>query len=93
MTITIDSKGAATTDYPEQGCGGKLTRVGTSGAYSFYSEKITKGAYDSAKGTGCLDGTVVMTKAGGNLLFSWFGSVDDRPVTASATLALSKPKI
>ena len=92
ITITIDSKGA-TTDYPEQACSGKLTRVGTSGAFVFYSEKITKGAYDTAKGTGCLDGTIVLTKAGNNLLFSWFGAVDNQPVQASATLGLSKPKI
>src|SRR5947208_12475641 len=32
ITITIDAKGA-TTDYPEQGCAGKLTRIGASGAY------------------------------------------------------------
>src|SRR4051812_32570045 len=93
ITVSIDAKGAATTEYPEQGCSGKLTRVGTSGGYVFYSEKITKGAYDTAKGTGCLDGTVVVTKAGANLLFSWFGSVDNQPVQASATLALSKPKV
>ena len=92
ITVTIDSKGA-TTDYPEQGCAGKLTRVGASGAYVFYSEKITKGAYDAAKGTGCIDGTVVVTKAGSNLLFSWFGTVDNQAVHASATLGLSKPKI
>jgi len=93
ITITVDSKGAAATDYPEQGCAGKLTKIGTSGAFTFYSEKITKGAYDSAKGTGCLDGTVVVTKPGSNLLFSWFGSVDNQPIQASATLTLSKPKI
>jgi len=93
ITVSIDAKGAATTDYPEQGCAGKLTRVGSSGGYVFYSEKITKGAYDTVKGTGCLDGTVVVTKAGASLLFSWFGSVDNQPVQASATLALSKPKV
>src|SRR5262249_45041624 len=39
ITLTVDAKGGSgTTDYPDQSCSGKLTRVGTSANYVFYSE-------------------------------------------------------
>jgi hypothetical protein len=92
ITLTIDAKGATTT-YPDQSCAGKLTRIGVSGGFAFYAEKITKGAYDKAKGTGCLDGTMVLTRAGNSVLMSWFGTVDNQPYHASATLTLASPKL
>jgi hypothetical protein len=91
MTITIDAKGSTTT-YPEQSCSGTLTRIAASGPYVFYSEKITKGAYDKAKGSGCLDGTMVLTRAGNTVLMSWFGVLDNAPYHAAATLAQAAPK-
>ena len=85
ISITIAASGA-TTSYPDQGCTGTLTRIGTSGAYVFYVEKITKNRYDATKGTGCLDGTITLAKAGNAVLMSWFGTVDNGLYQASATL-------
>ena len=85
VVLTIATAGV-TTNYPEQGCVGKLSRVGAAGAYVFYAEKITKGAYDPRKGTGCLDGTVTMGKASDKLLFSWFGASGGQGYQASAVL-------
>ena len=85
IVVTIAASGA-TTSYPEEGCTGTLTRVGASGNYVFYTEKITKNRYDATKGTGCLDGTITLAKAGDKVLFSWFGTVDNGLYPASATL-------
>jgi hypothetical protein len=85
ISITIAASGA-TTSYPDQGCTGTLTRIGTSGVYVFYVEKITKNRYDATKGTGCLDGTITLAKAGNAVLLSWFGTVDNGLYQASATL-------
>jgi hypothetical protein len=76
MTITFDAKGGVTTDYPQQSCAGKLTKIGTNGAYLFYAEKITKGGFDKTTGKGCLDGTIVLFHVGATLLMSWFGVLD-----------------
>jgi hypothetical protein len=86
IIVTIDA-GQATTTYPEQGCSGKLTRIGSSGTYVFYSEKITKGIYDKTKNAGCLDGMLAMTRAGGSVLMSWFGVLNNEPYQAAAKLA------
>src|SRR5260370_41970467 len=40
MTISAN---AAETEYPELKCGGKLTRVGASNGYAFFTEAITHG--------------------------------------------------
>ena len=85
LVLTISPAGV-TTNYPEQGCVGKLTRVGTSGTFVFYVEKITKGAYDARKGTGCLDGTITLAKASDKLLLSWFGADGSQSYQASAVL-------
>jgi hypothetical protein len=92
VTITIDAKGGTTT-YSEQSCSGTLTRIAASGPYVFYAEKITKGAYDKAKGSGCLDGTMVLTRAGNTVLMSWFGVLDNEAYHAAAKLAQVTPKI
>jgi len=56
-------------DYPELECGGTLTRVGRSGAYSFYVETITR------KGKDCIDGAVTLVKANdGTLAWGWVGT-------------------
>jgi hypothetical protein len=85
ISITIAASGA-TTSYPDQGCTGTLTRIGANGVYVFYVEKITKNRYDATKGTGCLDGTITLAKAGNAVLLSWFGTVDNGLYQASATL-------
>jgi hypothetical protein len=92
ISITIDAAGGVTS-YSEQGCAGKLTRVSGSGPYGFYAEKITKGGYNSATGMGCLDGTMILTRAGTKLFLSWFGVVDSTLYQASATLAGAAPKL
>src|SRR5438876_6202161 len=71
LVLTIAAKGV-TTDYPDLGCAGKLTRIGASANYVFYSETITKGRYDAAKSTGCIDGTMTLTKQGEKIILSWF---------------------
>lgn len=66
--------GAATTEYPELGCSGTLSRLAGSGPYVFYLAKITRGRHDA--GGRCPDGTAVIARAGDKLGFSWFGTVD-----------------
>lgn len=83
--LTISTKGD-TTSYADQGCSGTLTRIGGSGNYVFYVEKITKGAFSAATNTGCLDGTITLAKAGNQLLLGWFGVSNGQLFQASATL-------
>jgi hypothetical protein len=92
ITITMDATGGVTS-YSDQACTGKLTRIAGSGPYGFYAEKITKGGYNSATGTGCLDGTMILTRAGSKVFLSWFGVVDSQVYQASATLAAPAPKL
>jgi hypothetical protein len=56
------------TEYPELKCGGVLTRVGQSGPYSFYTEKIT------TKGTGCIVGTITLVRSDGAMAWGWVGA-------------------
>jgi hypothetical protein len=68
VVLTLSDSGGAS-DYPELGCGGTLTRVGQSGAYSFYLETITR------KGQSCIDGAVTLVKANdGTLAWGWVGT-------------------
>ncbi|MFO1185736.1 MAG: hypothetical protein U1E56_13275 [Bauldia sp.] len=85
VKVVITASGA-TTEYPDQDCGGKLTRISTSGSYTLYAEKITVNAYDEGKGTGCLDGIVTLRKSGTKLLFGWVGAIDDQMITVSGAL-------
>ena len=86
VVLTIPASGVATSSYPDEGCTGTLTRVGTSGVYAFYVEKISKGKYDPTNCTGCLDGTITLARVGAKVLFSWFGTVDNGIYQANATL-------
>ena len=76
IILTVSSKGPdihnAQTSYPELNCGGKLTRIGASKGYVFYTETITRGGQDS--GGSCINGTVTMAMAGEKLAWGWFGS-------------------
>lgn len=56
------------TAYPELKCGGALTRVGQSGAYSFYLEKIT------TPGSSCIDGAITLVRTGGMIAWGWVGA-------------------
>jgi len=84
VVLTITAKGAET-DYPELGCGGKLRRMGASPSYVFFVEVITRGQAD--KGGRCPDGTITVARAGDNLGWTWFGSVQGELIVAVSTLA------
>jgi len=68
------------TDYPELKCGGKLTRVAQSGAYSFYLEKITNA------GTNCIDGAITLVSQNGMMTWGWVGAHNGRTYVAWSSL-------
>lgn len=88
VILTITSKGPdlqnAETNYPELNCGGKLTRVGASKAYVFYTETITRGRQDS--GGSCIDGTITIALAGEKLAWGWIGSYGGQVYVAWSNL-------
>jgi hypothetical protein len=77
--LTLSDSGGET-DYPELNCGGTLTRVGQSGAYSFYLEKITR------RGVGCVDGAITLVNAKGMIAWSWVGVYDGTTLVAWSSL-------
>lgn len=81
--INIGARGAET-KYPDLDCTGKLTRAGSSKAYVFFAEAITKGQAD--KGGRCPDGTITVARQGDDLALGWFGSVQGTTVVAYGTL-------
>jgi len=68
------------TDYPELKCDGKLTRVGQSGAYSFYLEKIT------TTGSTCIDGAITLVTLNDTMTWGWVGAYDGKTYVAWSTL-------
>ena len=70
------------TDYPELKCGGKLTRVAQSGAYSFYLEKITSGGDN----TGCIDGAITLVFSRDAMTWGWVGAYKGRTYVAWSSL-------
>lgn len=79
VVLTLSDSGGET-DYPELNCGGTLTRVGQSGAYSFYLEKITR------SGVGCVGGAITLVKAKGMIAWSWVGAYDGTTLVAWSSL-------
>jgi hypothetical protein len=79
VVLTLSDSGGET-DYPELNCGGTLTRVGQSGAYSFYLEKITR------RGVGCVDGAITLVNAKGMIAWSWVGVYDGTTLVAWSSL-------
>lgn len=73
--------------YADQHCTGKLTRIGTAGDYSFFTETITEGKYDAAAKTGCIDGSITLIKAGDAIVMGWAAAYEGKPIIAWATLA------
>jgi len=67
------------TDYPELKCGGILTRVAQSGAYSFYLEKITNG-------TNCIDGAITLVGSNDSMTWGWVGAYNGKTYVAWSTL-------
>ena len=83
IVLTVTGSGG-TSNYPELNCTGKLTRIGASHGYVFYIELITEGQRE--KGGRCPDGTITVARAGDNLDWGWFASVDGEIGTAYGTL-------
>jgi hypothetical protein len=81
-TVVLKLAGAGgESDYPELKCGGTLTRVGRSGIYSFYLEKITR------KGTGCVDGAITLVRnSNGTIGWGWVGVYGGKTYTAWSSL-------
>jgi hypothetical protein len=79
VVLTLSDSGGET-DYPELNCGGTLTRVGQSGAYSFYLERITR------RGVGCVDGAITLVSAQGVMAWGWVGAYDGTTLVAWSNL-------
>jgi hypothetical protein len=82
MTVT---KAGGVTDYPDLKCAGKLTRVGSSGGYTFFIETIIKGGL--AQGGTCINGSITLVSAGDKLAWGWVGADQGAATVASSTLA------
>jgi hypothetical protein len=83
LAMTIHDKGGDT-DYPDLACGGRLTRVGSAGGYTFFLETITRGRLD--KGGRCIDGSITVSMAGEKLSWGWVGTHEAQTIVASGTL-------
>ncbi|MGE3303399.1 MAG: hypothetical protein AB7M12_09825 [Hyphomonadaceae bacterium] len=77
VRVTLTGDGG-TTEYPTLKCGGVLRRVGSQGAYMFFTETITYGP--------CVDGVVTAAPAGARLAWNWTGVIDGEAIYAYATL-------
>lgn len=83
LAMTIHEQGGDT-DYPDLACGGRLTRVGSAGGYTFFLETITRGRLD--KGGRCIDGSITVSMAGEQLSWGWVGSHKTQTIVAYGTL-------
>jgi hypothetical protein len=85
-SVTLEISGReAKVSYPELRCGGRLSRVGTSGDYSFFLETITRGPADD--NDRCTGGSVTVARAGDNLAWTWFGLANGAIVAAYGMLS------
>jgi hypothetical protein len=89
ISITLAGK-TGQTSYPDQHCAGKLTRVGTSGDYAFFTEAITDGKFDPATKVGCLDGSMTLQRNAGGLVMVWMTAYDGKAIVAYGSLAAKK---
>jgi hypothetical protein len=83
LVLTVREAGGET-DYPELNCGGKLTRVGSAGGYTFYLETITRNRLD--RGGNCIDGTITIGPAGDKVAWGWVGTHQGETLVAYSTL-------
>jgi hypothetical protein len=90
VSMSISAKGVEI-DYPERNCSGVLNLAGTYNEYSFYVEKITKGAFDRIKKSGCVSGAIVTQRVGTTLIWGWTGSNDGLPFVVYGTLGTPAP--
>jgi hypothetical protein len=84
IVMTLQASGGGETDYPDLQCGGKLTRAGAAGGYTFFLETITRGRLD--KGGRCIDGSITVTMAGTQLAWGWVGIHNGQTLVAHASL-------
>ena len=83
IVMTLQASGGET-DYPDLQCGGKLTRAGSSGGYTFFLETITRGRLD--QGGRCIDGSITVTMAGEQLAWGWVGTHQGKTLVGYASL-------
>ena len=83
IVMTLQATGGET-DYPELQCGGKLTRAGSAGGYTFFLETITRGRLD--QGGRCIDGSITVTMAGEQLAWGWVGTHQGKTLVGHASL-------
>jgi hypothetical protein len=84
VNVTVTDTGGET-EYPELSCAGKLTRIGASGGYVHYHEKITKGQFGSEGGR-CADDVVIVARVGDKLGWVSFTAQGTTNVVTHATL-------
>jgi hypothetical protein len=89
INITLAGK-EGQTNYPDQNCTGKLTRVGVSGDYAFFTETITKGKFDPATKAGCLDGSMTLQRDAGSIVMAWMTAHNDKAIVAYGSLVAKK---
>lgn len=69
------------TNYPELKCGGSLTPVGQSGAYTFYIETIT------TRDSTCIDGSITVVKSSDTIAWGWVGVYQGQTFVAWSNLS------
>jgi hypothetical protein len=90
IEVTLAAKGGKTT-YPGQNCAGTLTKVGSAGDYTFFTESITAGKFDATTKAGCLDGSLTLKKDGAEMVMTWMSSYNGKAVVAYGSLEAKKP--
>ena len=70
VLLTIGANGFFT-QYPELNCNGRLSPVGASGEFAFFTETIEQGRADS--GGSCVDGSITLAITGDRIAYGWFG--------------------
>jgi hypothetical protein len=83
LNLTV-TKAGGTTEYPDLKCEGRLTRVGSSGGYTFFIETITKGGV--TQGGTCINGSITMLNVGDKLAWGWIGPDQGAVAAALSTL-------
>lgn len=86
MSVRFEGR-KAFSEYPELACGGTWRRIATGpDGYEIYWETISHGAEIKDDNGGCLNGVVVVSRKGNQVVLGWFASVDGSPSLASARL-------
>ena len=91
VTMTLDSAGGGTIEYPSLNCGGSLSGSGSGGVYQ-YRETITYGLADS-EGKGCITGgSIRVVIQGDGAFWEWNGSYESKDYYVSGKLYRVGPK-